>query len=217
MTLKQQLRFHGKIEVVFNPLALIIFLFSISIHEFSHAWAADRLGDPTARLAGRKTLNPFAHIDLFGLAAMIFFGFGWAKPVPVDPFNLQNPRRDNLFIALAGPASQIILSLILGIIYRILVFTFLSTAALSLVLVVISTFIYINLILAFFNLLPFYPLDGFSVVLGILPEQYARQWEETKSYGLILLVMILLLPNRFFSLGNIIGTPVEFIYKLLVP
>lgn len=201
--------------MLFNPIVLAIFLLSISIHEFAHAWTADYLGDPTARLAGRKTLNPLAHIDLLGLLAMIFFGFGWAKPVPVDPFNLKNPRRDNLFVALAGPASQLLLSIVLAIIYHIVNFVFASTPALLVLNSFISTFIQINLILAFFNLLPFGPLDGFSVVLGLLPERYAAQWEETKQYGLILLLMLILLPNRFLSLWSIINWPVNLMLKIL--
>lgn len=201
---------------MFNPLTLIIFLFSITIHEFSHATAADYLGDPTARLAGRKTLNPIAHIDPLGFLAMILFGFGWAKPVPVDPYNLKNPRRDNLLIAFAGPASQIILSIILALIYHGLNFMLSPTTALNILQELITTFIQINLILAFFNLLPFHPLDGFSVVLGLLPEKYAFQWEETKRYGLILLMILILLPNRFLSLSTIIGTQVEFVYHLLI-
>jgi Zn-dependent protease len=201
---------------VFNPLTLIIFLFSITIHEFAHATAADYLGDPTARLAGRKTLNPIAHIDPLGFLAMILFGFGWAKPVPVDPYNLKTPRRDNLLIAFAGPASQIILSIILALIYHGLNYIFSPTVALSMLFEIITTFIQINLILAFFNLLPFHPLDGFSVVLGLLPEKYALQWEETKQYGLILLMLLILLPNKVISLGTIIGIPVEFVYRLLI-
>lgn len=201
---------------MFSPIIIIIFLLSISIHEFSHAATADYLGDPTARLSGRKTLNPLAHIDVLGLLAMLLFGFGWAKPVPVDPYNLKNPRRDNLLIALAGPTSQIILSIILAIIYRSLNFIFAPTVALSLTTELLTSFIQINLILALFNLLPFYPLDGFSVALGLLPEHYAGQWEETKNYGLILLMILILLPNKFLSLATIIGAPVNFIYNLLI-
>lgn len=202
--------------MLLSPVTLIIFLLSISIHEFSHAWTADYLGDPTARLAGRKTLNPIAHIDLMGLMMMIFVGFGWAKPVPVDPNNLKNLRRDNLFVALAGPASQIILSIILALIYHALNFTLSPTPALLIINSLLSTFIQINLLLAFFNLLPFGPLDGFSIVLGLLPQNYVRQWQETKTYGLILLFMLILLPNNFLSLGTIIGIPTNFVYHLLL-
>lgn len=202
--------------MLLNPITLIIFLFSISIHEFSHAWTADYLGDPTARLAGRKTLNPLSHIDFLGLMMMIFVGFGWAKPVPVNPFNLKNPRRDNLFVAFAGPASQVVLSIILALIYHALNFAFASTPALLIVNSLLATFIQINLLLAFFNLLPFGPLDGFSVVLGLLPASYVRQWEETRTYGLILLFLLILLPNNFLSLGTIIGIPSNFVYHLLL-
>jgi Zn-dependent protease len=197
------------------PLTLFIFILSISIHEFAHAWTADYLGDPTARLAGRKTLNPLAHIDLLGFAAMIFFGFGWAKPVPVNPYNLKNPRRDNLLVAFAGPASQIILSVILALIYHAVGFILTATPAFLILRELLSTFIQINLLLAFFNLLPLGPLDGFSVVLGLLPDKYVRQWEETKQYGLILLFMLILIPNRFFSLWTIINLPVSFMLNLL--
>ncbi len=196
-------------------LTIVLFLFSISLHEFSHAFLSDYLGDPTARLAGRKTLNPIAHIDLIGLIAMIMLGFGWARPVPVNPYNLKNPRRDNLFISLAGPASQIILSVILAIIFHAINYFFLPTPALFYISGFIITFIKINLILAFFNLIPFYPLDGYSVVLGLLPHNAAEQWEDTKQYGLILLAMIILLPNKIISLGKIIGLPIQFLFNLL--
>lgn len=198
----------------FDLITLAIFLLSISIHEAAHAATADYLGDPTARLAGRKTLNPLAHIDMLGLFAMLLFGFGWARPVPVDPFNLKNPRRDNLFISLAGPASQVVLSIILAIIYHAINYVFVPADPLFGVSNFILVFIQINLILAFFNLLPFYPLDGYSVVLGILPQDYARQWEDTKQYGLILLAMIILLPNKIISLSKIIGVPVQFFFQL---
>jgi Zn-dependent protease len=201
--------------MLFAPITLAIFILSISIHEFAHAWTADYLGDPTARLAGRKTLNPLAHIDLLGLAAMIFFGFGWAKPVPVNPYNLKNPRRDNLLVAFAGPASQIILSIILATIYHAVGFILTPTPAFLVLRELLSTFIQINLLLAFFNLLPLGPLDGFSVVLGLLPDKYVRQWEETKQYGLILLVMLMFLPNRFLSLWTIINWPVKLFLNIL--
>ncbi len=201
----------------FDLVTLAIFLLSISIHEAAHAATADYLGDPTARLAGRKTLNPFAHIDILGLLAMLMLGFGWARPVPVDPFNLKNPRRDNFFISLSGPASQVVLSIILAIIYHAFIFLFAQTPALHLILSFFEGFIQINLILAFFNLLPFYPLDGYSVVLGLLPHDYAKQWEDTKQYGLILLAMLILIPNRLFSISTIIGFPVNFVYHLLIP
>lgn len=201
---------------MFNPLLLIIFLLSISVHEWAHAAAADRLGDPTARLAGRKTLNPFAHIDLLGLVAMLLFGFGWARPVPVDPFNLKNPRRDNLLISFAGPASQIALSFFLAIIFRTLNYFLMPTSALSVVSDIIAAFIHINLLLAFFNLLPLYPLDGHGVVAGLVNEEKAKQWEQTKQYGLILLMMLILIPNQIFSISNLISLPVDFFYHLLL-
>ena len=97
-----------------DPYFLLAVLVVITIHEFSHGLVADYLGDPTARLRGRLTLNPMAHLDPIGALAFIFFGFGWAKPVPIDPYNLQDPKRDSMLISLAGPASNLLTALILG-------------------------------------------------------------------------------------------------------
>jgi len=182
-----------------NPLAFIFYIFAlflaITIHEFSHALAADILGDPTPRLQKRLTLNPKAHIDPFGLLFLFFFGFGWGKPVEFDPFNLKNPRRDTAFISLAGPLSNLILALMIAIILKLLIFFEVKTLY-TIGSLIFTPVIYINVVLAVFNLLPIHPLDGFKIVGGILPEKQAEQWYELEKYGIIFLLML------FFPLGR---------------
>src|SRR3989339_703849 len=129
-------------------------LFAITIHEFAHAWTADRLGDPTPRLQGRITLNPIAHLDPLGTLMLILFRFGWGKPVQFDQFNLKNPRRDAALISLAGPASNIASAIVLSLILQ------LTGTVLPLILTeaIIPTFIVLNVLLAIFNLIPIHPL-----------------------------------------------------------
>lgn len=195
-----------------NPFGFLIFmgglLLAVTIHEFSHAFAADRLGDPTARLLGRVTLNPFAHLDPVGTLAILLVGFGWGKPVPFDPFNLANPRRDAAIISFAGPLSNMALAVVLSILARII------PAPFSLL---IEPLVYINVMLALFNLIPVGPLDGFKIVTGLLPEQYAAQWEEMERYGMILLLLLLLPLTPRGSFVSIVLSPVlDFVLRLLL-
>ncbi|HEX7542809.1 MAG TPA: site-2 protease family protein, partial [Patescibacteria group bacterium] len=140
-----------------NPLLFIIYLFSllvaITIHEFSHAWAADYLGDPTPRLQGRLKLNPLVHIDKIGMMFLLFFGFGWGKPVEFDPYNLKNPRRDAAWISIAGPSSNFILAIILSLLLKLFIVLQLNF------LIIIGSLIFVpmirmNIVLGVFNLLP---------------------------------------------------------------
>lgn len=165
---------------------VLIILIAVSVHEFAHAWAADRLGDPTAKLEGRLTLNPLAHLDPIGTLTLFIFGFGWGKPVPIDRYNLQNPRRDEALISFAGPASNIILALIVGIIIK-----FFSPQLPITNYQLLTSFLAINFGLAYFNLLPIPPLDGSKILFGLLPVETAIELEQTLSqYGIILLLML---------------------------
>jgi len=195
-----------------NFIWLLALIVAISIHEFSHAAIADYLGDPTARLAGRKTLNPLAHLDPIGTLMLLFFKFGWGKPVPVDPFNLQNPRRDQALVSLAGPASNLILAFLLSLVLRFLI----SSTIASVWLVVFLPIIFLNVVLAIFNLIPIGPLDGFKIVLGVLPEKLAREWAGTEPYGLIILLMLVFLPLGGFSLGGIVFGITSAIIRLFL-
>jgi Zn-dependent protease len=183
------------IQDLFNhPLSFLISAISIivviTIHEFAHAWAAERLGDPTPRLEGRLTLNPLRHLDPIGTLLILFVGFGWGRPVQFDPFNLQNPRRDAAWISLAGPASNFILAIVIAILLHLFIFlkiSFLTTIGLTLGVGLIK----ISLLLGIFNLIPVEPLDGFKIVGGLLSGDQAHEWNKLRRYGLVILIFLM--------------------------
>ena len=144
-------------------------LFALTVHEFSHAYVASRMGDPTARLLGRLTLNPLAHLDPIGTILLLIAGFGWAKPVPVDARYLAHPRRDMMWIALAGPASNVILAALFGTLLRgVDGNAYLSGTIMGAALVdMVRYSVYLNLMLAVFNLIPIFPLDGSRILTGL--------------------------------------------------
>lgn len=201
-------------QLISNPPALIYWLLafgiSLSVHEAAHAWMADRLGDPTAKLSGRLTLNPLAHLDPLGTLMLLFFRFGWGKPVPFDPYNLQNPRRDAGIISLAGPASNLLFATISAIIFRF-------TYHLSPITYLLIPIITLNVSWAIFNLLPIHPLDGGKVLVGFLPQELALKVEQfLAQYQLIFLILIIF-PFFGNSLVSIVIEPViNFILKILM-
>lgn len=204
-----------------SPLYFLIYLVAIlvaiTVHEFAHAWAANRLGDPTARLAGRVSLNPLAHLDPLGTLALLIFGFGWGKPVPFDTYNLKNPRRDSALISFAGPATNFILAIFLSIVIR-LGHLFLGPSA-YLLEIVLTPFVFLALTLAVFNLLPFHPLDGGKVIVGLLPEKLAYQWDEIlQRFGFYLVVFLILPLFGGSSLVTLIISPIiRALLSLLLP
>ena len=194
----------------FDPFAAILlvtqFIILLTFHEWGHAKSADMLGDSTARDQGRMTLNPGVHIDMIGtiilpLLASFFGGafFGWAKPVPVNPYNLKNPRRDLMLIAAAGPFMNIVLTfVILGVLKLLIAFTAFDPSDSALHFEIkrqLSRMGLISIFLAAFNMLPLFPLDGFSVVRGILPEHLARGFEKLMPYGMPILMCLIFLPD----------------------
>lgn len=143
---------------------IVAIFFSLTIHEFSHALLGSIKGDKTAEREGRLTLNPFAHIDLFGLVAMLLFGFGWAKPVPFNPYNLKNPKWDSVLIALAGPGANLLVAIIAGIAFR---FVFVWLGGGNLLTIFLFLLILLNLFLLFFNIIPIHPLDGSKLFFAL--------------------------------------------------
>jgi len=204
-----------------SPLYFLIYviaiLTAITVHEFAHAWAANRLGDPTARLAGRITLNPLAHLDPLGTLALLIFRFGWGKPVPFDTYNLKNPRRDSALISFAGPAANFILAILFSIVIR-LGHLFLGPTAYFLE-IILTPFIFLALTLAVFNLLPFHPLDGGKVIVGLLPEKLAYQWDEIlQRFGFYLVLFLILPLFGGYSLVSLIISPIiRILLSLLLP
>ena len=178
------------VELLFSdPLLFVILavalLLSLSLHEFAHAFAASKLGDDTAQLSGRLTLNPLAHLDPVGTLLLLFVGFGWAKPVPVNHFNLREPKRDMAIVSMAGPASNFILAIISALILNF------SGISGGVVYAFFYFFAFYNVGLGIFNLLPLHPLDGFKVVSGILPRRLSLQWEQLASYGIFILFFMI--------------------------
>ena len=174
------------------PLWIIAFLISGSFHEFAHAWAAHRLGDDTAAREGRLTVNPIPHIDPVGLIflalmAVTGIGIGWMKPVPVNPYNLRHPRRDNMLIALSGPVSNIILAAVFVLFFKLAPGLFTESNPVSRLLWI---FLFLNILLAAFNLIPIAPLDGSKIVEGLLPEDLAEAWTRTYRFGFLILIIL---------------------------
>ena len=203
-----------------NPLLLLIYiaalLIAITIHEFSHAYFADRLGDPTPKLMGRISLNPLVHLDPLGTLMPFLVGFGWGKPVQFDPFNLRNPKKDSVIISLAGPASNLILATILSLILRISLQIGLISQ-ISLIGLIFYPLIQLNVLLAIFNLIPIHPLDGFKVVAGLLPKQYYASWMELERYGLLFLIILLFPIFGSSPISSILSPIVNFILSILLP
>ena len=176
--------FRVPIEVLI--LLIPVLVFALVFHEFSHAWVANKLGDPTARYSGRLTLNPLAHLDPFGSLMILFVGFGWAKPVPVDSRYLANPRVDMMKIAIAGPAANLLLAFVGGTIIR----TGLVSGSFTLMLLL---FTQINIMLAVFNMIPIPPLDGSQIFSGIMSRKNPELVYKLQMYGpqiLLGLIMI---------------------------
>ncbi len=213
----------------FNPLefifSLVALLLAIDIHEFSHAWAADRLGDPTPRTQGRLTLNPLAHLDPLGTILLVLIHFGWGKPVVFDPYNLRNPRRDGAIISLAGPISNILLAILCSVLIQVLfglrlplLQNSMGGLFLSSGIAFLQQLIVFNVVLAIFNLVPIHPLDGFKVVEGILPEEAAAQWHELERYGLIFLLFLLFpIFGGVAPIQRVILPIINFLLGILLP
>ncbi len=199
-----------------NPLIFLLtfggLIISLSVHEFSHALVADRLGDPTPRMQGRVTLNPLAHLDPIGTILLLLTRFGWGKPVQFDPYNLQNPLRDSALIALAGPAANLLIAVAISLLIK----THLLTG--GLLYLAGSEILVINLVLAIFNLVPVYPLDGSKVILALLPKNLAYEFEAFMNrYGFfVLLALIFPWYNGASPISYLVSPALDFFLKILM-
>ena len=186
-----------------DPIFLISFLpvllFSLTFHEAAHAWMSNRLGDPTAKMLGRLTLNPVAHLDVFGTLMLVISGFrfGWAKPVPVSVMNFDDPKRGMFLTAAAGPASNILLALLCGLVVRWLIGSGWGTEFQSGILhatgKIFAMGVIMNLSLAFFNLIPLPPLDGSNILLGIAPDSWGRHLHTFRMIGMPILMGLIVI------------------------
>jgi len=206
-------------NIIIKLILFLCLIVAITIHEFFHSLAADKLGDPTPRSFGRLSLNPLAHADPIGTFLLplmsAFTGIptiGWAKPVPIDPFNFRHPKKDEIIVSLAGPLSNLSLAIISSLFIRFLSYSFVSVVFYYLILINISLFV--------FNLLPIPPLDGSKVFLNLLSPQSQAKWSEAfDHYGFILLLIFVFLPlgNGYSPISLIMSPIVKFIFQLLLP
>jgi len=195
---------------------IIALIIAISVHEFSHALSAYRLGDNTAKNQGRLTLNPKAHLDPMGTIMIVFAGFGWGRPTPVSPWNLRIGEKAGMaVVSVAGPISNLIVALVTGIIYQF----YMNSGSDSIqVARILLTVIQLNLVLAIFNLLPIAPLDGFKIVLGLLPRDAALSFAKTERYGMMILVLVIM-GDVFLNigiLGRVISPVISFLMRLVI-
>jgi Zn-dependent protease len=169
-------------------------LFALTFHEFSHALIATRLGDPTARLLGRLTLNPIPHLDVMGtLVFVLTQRIGWAKPVPIDERYLKHPRRDIMWIALAGPVSNLFLAILFGTLARVLAMHPVASRSEEILRYMVLYSVVVNLALMAFNLIPIFPLDGSRILTGLLSRQWAERYRELDRTGPMVLMGIVVL------------------------
>ena len=192
-------------------LLIPVLLFALVFHEFSHGWVANKLGDPTAKYAGRLTLNPMAHLDLFGSLMILFVGFGWAKPVPVDSRYLANPRTDMMKIAFAGPASNLLLAFIAGSLIRL-------TGNMGVLSSMLIMFAQINIMLAVFNMIPIPPLDGSQIFSGLMIRHNPDLVIKLQVYGPQILIGLILfgMLTRISPIWWLISPFVNFFMFLFV-
>lgn len=198
-------------------------IFAITVHEVAHGWIADKLGDPTAKLLGRLTLNPIKHIDLMGTIVVPFilllmggFIFGWAKPVPITWQNLKNPKRDMALVALAGPMANLLMALFWAILAKIgmLLKGDSQSLALTIMIVMGEIGILVNLVLLVLNLFPIPPLDGSRIVSAILPARIAYQYNRLEIVGFFILVGLIAIGALQYILLPIVSNMRNYIYLL---
>ncbi|MDZ7263920.1 MAG: site-2 protease family protein [candidate division KSB1 bacterium] len=195
-------------------------LLALTFHEYAHAYVANRLGDPTAKSLGRLSLNPLVHLDLLGTAMLFLVHIGWAKPVPVNPFYFKNPKRDLLWVSLAGPGANMLLAVLFGLAIRGLgddALAGTSSSFLNAFKIMLIFGLVINIALAVFNILPIPPLDGSKILIGLMPQRYEHHLEPFLKYGPTILIAIILIGfvGKFHILGLIINPFVRFFSSLL--
>ncbi|MDD3169637.1 MAG: site-2 protease family protein [Eubacteriales bacterium] len=198
-------------KVIILPAILV----GLSFHEFAHAFAADRLGDKTPRLQGRVTVNPIAHVDFFGFIALIFIGFGWGKPVEVNPRNFKHIRRDSILVDLAGVTVNFVLAIVFAGLLRLLTILqpeFMSSNMGGIVIDILFAVISINIVLMIFNLLPIPPLDGFGILTEVFNLREKEWYYQIYDKGFLILLVLIV----FNVTGKVLVPAVQFVTGIVM-
>ncbi len=199
-----------------------VLILALTVHEFAHAWVADRLGDPTPRLQGRISLNPLKHLDPIGTLAMLLTNFGWGKPVQIDPYNFKNPVKDSALVALAGPVVNIIMAVAFTVLAAALFFVSPALPFPVQMLVTLGMFvtlgILINVTLAVFNLVPVYPLDGSKIIVALLPKEQSLAYQSfMERFGFFVLIALIYPWGGGVSpISALVSPVIQFISMLLL-
>jgi len=213
-----------KDEGLFDPVELLlrlpVVLLALTVHEFSHAYVAYRMGDPTAARLGRCTLNPLAHLDPLGTICLVFAPIGWAKPVPVNPLNFHDPRKGSLYTSAAGPASNLLQAIVWALLLRMTVFRLgvwfpdLPDKAFDAAFAMCWVGVFVNVALAVFNLLPFYPLDGYRVSMELLPLEGRERMAEWAPIGPFIIIGLVIAGRmgKVDIIGKLIEPPANLLF-----
>ncbi|WP_459502870.1 site-2 protease family protein [Bacillus sp. C1] len=201
------------------PLVAMAIIIALSVHEFAHAYVAYKFGDDTAKRQGRLTLSPMSHLDPIGLIAVLILGFGWARPVPVNPYNFKKPRLAGVLVSIAGPISNLILSAIgLIIWYSLIRFGVLNAipfAVADTLRQFFQIFITLNIVLLVFNLLPIPPLDGYRVIEDLAPANIRAKMTQYEKYGSIVLLILVITPLDRYTIQPIFGVVIPYVLGFL--
>ncbi len=190
-------------NIDFLLIQVPVILLSLTVHEYFHGWTANKLGDPTAKLQGRLTLNPIAHLDILGTILMFLVGFGWAKPVPVNARNFKDPKKDTILVAIAGPLSNLAMAIGAGLLLRYIIPQMMTgqikpEGIYSIVTIILILTVIYGIALAVFNMIPIPPLDGSRVLYGLLPDKYAYAYSRFEPYGVLVLFALFIFGGGIF-------------------
>lgn len=197
------------------PYVIVVLLIAFTVHEFAHAYVAYKFGDPTAKNQGRLTLNPKEHLDPVGTILLLIFGFGWARPVPVNRYNFKNPRLAGVLVSVAGPLSNLLIAIIGYIIFFLLLSSGITGDWTQYVFTFIEVLININILLFVFNLLPIPPLDGYRIIEDLVPLGVRAKMTQYEQYGMLIFLILVLTPLGDFTIDPIFRTVIPGIQNFL--
>ncbi|RSK28991.1 site-2 protease family protein [Bacillus sp. HMF5848] len=197
------------------PFVVIALVLGFTFHEFAHAYAAYKFGDPTAKNQGRLTLSPLAHLDPFGTILLFIAGFGWARPVPVNRFYFKNPRLAGVVVSLAGPVSNLIIAFVFYLLWNILLATGIAFVTNEFVYQTFDMIVRINVMLFVFNLLPFPPLDGYRIIEDLMPPNIRAKMTQYEKYGALIFLILVFTPLDQYTIYPIFHTVIPAVFNML--